>query len=100
MATIDQALRRRYTESFKAGVFDRPIPHGKIDAAANGALSLSFGEISPVLLKNSGLLPLSPADPNTVALIGQGQYVKDAAVGGGGSSRARATVHRDPAARS
>jgi beta-glucosidase len=87
MAAIDQALKRRYTESFKAGIFDRPIQHGKIDAAANGALARSFGEQTSVLLKNSGLLPLSASALKSIALIGQGQYVKTAAVGGGGSSR-------------
>ena len=86
LATIDLALRRRYTEAFKAGVFDRPIVRGTIDAAANGAMARSFGENTAVLLKNTGLLPLDPSAVKTVAVIGQARYVKDAGVGGGGSS--------------
>jgi beta-glucosidase len=87
MATIDQALRRRYTEEFKAGIFDRPITRGTIDAAANGALARAFGEQTAVLLKNGGMLPLSAAGVKTVALIGQARYAANAAVGGGGSAR-------------
>jgi beta-glucosidase len=87
MATIDEALRRRYTEEFKAGVFDRPIVHGTIDAAAHGALAREFAEQSSVLLKNSGILPLNAATVKTIALIGQSRYASSAAVGGGGSAR-------------
>ena len=85
MATIDQALKRRYTEEFKAGIFERPMVRGKIDAAANGALARNFGEQTSVLLKNTGLLPLN-GDLKKIALVGQSQQVNDAGVGGGGSS--------------
>jgi len=86
MATIDQALRRRYTEEFKAGVFDRPVTRGTIDAAADGAVARALGEQTSVLLKNSGILPLNAVSVKTIALIGQSRYARNAAVGGGGSS--------------
>lgn len=85
MATIDRALTRRYLEEFKAGIFDRPFAHGTIDVAANGATARTIGEQTSVLLKNSGILPLSAAEVKTIALIGLARYARNAAMGGGGS---------------
>jgi beta-glucosidase len=86
--TINRALERRYLEMFKEGIFDRPITHGTIDAAANGAVARSVGEQSSVLLKNDGsLLPLDASKIKSIALIGQQSYAGAAVVGGGGSSK-------------
>jgi beta-glucosidase len=86
IATIDQALRRRYTEEFKAGIFDRPITRGTIDAAANGTVARNIGEQGSVLLKNSGLLPLQAGGLKSIAVIGQAKYAASGPGGGGGSS--------------
>jgi len=65
-ATIDRALKRRYVQMFKFGVFDRPITHTPLDAAtaqAHGAVARSIGEQIAVLLKNQGaMLPLGPPE--------------------------------------
>jgi beta-glucosidase len=88
MATIDRALKRRYLQMFRFGIFDRPITHGTIDAAANGAKAREIGEQLAVLLKNDGkLLPLDASRIRSIALIGQQTFAGAAAAGGGGSSR-------------
>src|SRR3954462_333826 len=85
--TVDRALIRRYTQMFRFGQFDRPYAPGEINAHAHGATSRSIGSQIAVLLKNEGgLLPLDPA-VGSVVLIGQSQFVDDACLGGGGSSK-------------
>jgi hypothetical protein len=87
-ATIDQALKRRYTQMFRFGIFDRPITHGTIDAQADGATARQIAEQTAVLLKNDGsLLPLDASKVHSIALIGQQTFAGAAAAGGGGSSR-------------
>ena len=87
-ATIDRALKRRYLQMFRFGIFDRPITHGTIDAAANGAKARAIGEQLAVLLKNDGnVLPLDASRIRSIALIGQQTFAGAAAAGGGGSSR-------------
>ncbi|HWZ73414.1 MAG TPA: glycoside hydrolase family 3 C-terminal domain-containing protein, partial [Casimicrobiaceae bacterium] len=79
-------LTRRYTQMFRAGVFDRPITLTPIDATADGLISRSISEASSVLLKNAnGLLPLDASKIHSIALIGQTPF-SNAFVGGGGSS--------------
>ena len=88
MTTIDRALKRRYLQMFRFGIFDRPITHGIIDAATNGAKAREIGEQLAVLLKNDGnLLPLDASRIHSIALIGQQTFAGAAAAGGGGSSR-------------
>jgi beta-glucosidase len=88
MATIDRALKRRYLQMFRFGIFDRPIARGIIDATANGAKAREIGEQLAVLLKNDGnLLPLDASRIRSIALIGQQTFAGAAAAGGGGSSR-------------
>jgi beta-glucosidase len=91
MATIDRALKRRYVQMFKFGVFDRGVVRTPIDAAtaaANGAIARSIGEQVAVLLKNDGkMLPLDASKIRSIALIGQQTFAGAAASGGGGSSR-------------
>lgn len=99
-ATIDRALKRRYTQMFKFGIFDRPITRTPIDsdtAQANGAVARAIGEQVAVLLKNQGnLLPLNAASLRTIAVIGQATYANAAASGGGGSSRVSPTYTVTP----
>ena len=88
VATIDRALKRRYVQMFRFGIFDRPITHGTIDAATNGSKAREIGEQLAVLLKNDGkLLPLDASRIHSIALIGQQTFAGAAAAGGGGSSR-------------
>ena len=84
--TVDRALRRRFTQMFRFGQFDRPYDPGEIDAAAHGAISRSIGGQIAVLLKNEGVLPLDP-HVSSVVIIGQSAFVDEACLGGGGSSK-------------
>jgi len=85
--TVDRALVRRYTQMFRFGQFERPYAPGEIDARAHGAISRVIGAQIAVLLKNDeGLLPLDP-HVGSVVLIGQSQFVDEACLGGGGSSK-------------
>jgi beta-glucosidase len=84
---VYRALIRRYTQMFRFGQFERPYEPGDIDAKAHGALARTIGSQIAVLLKNDdGLLPLTP-DTGSIVLIGQSQFVDDACLGGGGSSK-------------
>jgi beta-glucosidase len=85
--TVDRALVRRYTQMFRFGQFARPYAPGEIDAQAHGTVSRTIGSQIAVLLKNEGgLLPLA-ADAGSVVLIGQSEFVDEACLGGGGSSK-------------
>jgi beta-glucosidase len=97
VAQIDTALERRYTQMFKAGIFDRPLVQTPIDFAAGGRTAREIGARAAVLLQNNGALPLSK-DARSVVLIGKasqvyaqqavagGAVVGEAMGGGGGSS--------------
>ncbi len=97
VAQIDTALERRYTQMFKAGIFDRPLVQMPIDFAAGGIKAREIGAKAAVLLQNNGALPLR-TDLRSVVLIGKasqvyaqqavagGAVVGEAMGGGGGSS--------------
>jgi beta-glucosidase len=82
-AQIDTALERRYTQAFKAGIFDRPLVQTPIDFAAGGKLARAIGNRAAVLLQNNGALPLR-SDLRTVLLIGKASqvYAQQAVAGG------------------
>ncbi|MDR8075984.1 glycoside hydrolase family 3 C-terminal domain-containing protein [Burkholderia cenocepacia] len=82
---IDTALARRYTQMFKAGIFDRPLVQTPIDTVANGAVAKAIGEQSAVLLQNDGTLPLSKAVQNVVIVGKASQVFAQQAVAGGSS---------------
>jgi beta-glucosidase len=85
--TLDRALIRRYTQMFRFRQFDRPYAPGEIDAPAHGAVARAIGSQIAVLLKNDGaLLPLDAA-AGSIVIIGESQFVDDACLGGGGSSK-------------
>jgi beta-glucosidase len=100
-ATVDRALKRRYEQMFKFGIFDRPVTRTPIDpdtAKANGAVARSIGEQTAVLLKNKGkLLPLAKS-VRSIVIIGQATYANAAVAGGGGSSRVLPTYTVTPLA--
>jgi beta-glucosidase len=97
VAQIDTALERRYTQMFKAGIFDRPLVQTPIDFAEGGRKAREIGARAAVLLQNNGALPLR-SDVRSVVLIGKasqvyaqqavagGAVVGEAMGGGGGSS--------------
>jgi beta-glucosidase len=83
VAQIDTALERRYTQMFKAGIFDRPLVQTPIDFASGGRKAREIGARAAVLLQNNGALPLSK-DVRSVVLIGKASqvYVQQAVAGG------------------
>ncbi|MEY4500703.1 MAG: hypothetical protein RIS52_593 [Pseudomonadota bacterium] len=97
VSQIDTALERRYTQMFKAGIFDRPLVQTPIDFASGGRTAREIGARAAVLLQNNGALPLRE-DVRSVVLIGKasqvyaqqavagGAVVGEAMGGGGGSS--------------
>ena len=83
LAQIDEALERRYTQAFKAGVFDRKLEQSPIDYAAGGKLARAIGGRGAVLLQNNGALPLCSGIKSLV-LIGKASqvYARQAVAGG------------------
>ena len=82
-AQIDTALERRYTQAFKAGIFDRKLTQTPIDFAAGGRQAREIGGRSAVLLQNNGALPLAH-DLKELVLIGKASqvYAQQAVAGG------------------
>jgi beta-glucosidase len=83
LAQIDTALERRYTQAFKAGIFDRKLSQTPIDFAAGGKQAREIGGRSAVLLQNNGALPLR-RDLKQLVLIGKASqvYAQQAVAGG------------------
>ncbi len=83
LAQIDTALERRYTQMFKAGIFDRPLIQTPIDFADGGRKAREIGSRSAVLLQNNGALPLR-RDVRSLVLIGKASqvYAQQAVAGG------------------
>jgi beta-glucosidase len=83
VAQIDTALERRFTQMFKAGIFDRPLVQTPIDFDAGGRRAREIGSRSAVLLQNNGALPLRQ-DVRSVVLIGKASqvYAQQAVAGG------------------
>jgi len=80
---IDTALERRYTQAFKAGIFDRKLTQTPIDFAAGGKQAREIGSRAAVLLQNNGALPLSH-DLRQLVIIGKASqvYAQQAVAGG------------------
>jgi beta-glucosidase len=83
VAQINTALERRYTQTFKAGIFDRKLVQTPIDFAAGGKKAREIGGRAAVLLQNNGALPLH-GDMKTLVLIGKASqvYAQQAVAGG------------------
>ncbi|WP_322052925.1 beta-glucosidase family protein [Paraburkholderia bannensis] len=82
---IDKALLRRYTQMFRAGIFDRPLVQSGIDANAGGASARQIGEQSAVLLQNNGVLPFNHSVSNVLVIGKTSQVYAQQAVAGGSS---------------
>lgn len=80
---IDTALERRYTQMFKAGIFDRKLHQNPIDFAAGGKAARAIGTRAAVLLQNNGALPL-PQTARSITLVGKATqpYAQQAISGG------------------
>jgi beta-glucosidase len=87
-AAVDDAVRRILRVMFAAGLFDRAqAGGGDVDTPVQRQLARTAANESIVLLKNSGVLPLSAGKTPKIAVIGPNAAV--ARTGGGGSSLVR-----------
>jgi beta-glucosidase len=85
---VDESVRRILRVMFTAGLFDHPhAGGGDIDTAEQRQVARTAANESIVLLKNTGVLPLSAARTPKIAVIGPNAAV--ARTGGGGSSLVR-----------
>ena len=77
-ARLDVSVKRLFTARMKLGMFDPSqqvpfsnIPFSVVNSAEHGELALRAARESMVLLKNDNhFLPLDPAKPQTIAVIG------------------------------
>ena len=83
VSDIDTALERRFTQMFKAGIFDRPLVQRQIDFAANGRRAREIGARSGVLLQNDGVLPFRTGVRSIVVIGKASQVYAQQAVAGG-----------------
>ena len=94
-ALIDTAVSRVLALKFEAGLFERPYVDEKlalrgVNTAADVALARRVAQKSIVLLKNDGILPLDPAKPLKLAVIGPN--AKDALLGGYSGENAKSVA--------
>ena len=86
--TVDESVRRILRVMFTAGLFDHPhAGGGEVDTPEQRQIARTAANESIVLLKNTGVLPLSAARTPKIAVIGPNAAV--ARTGGGGSSLVR-----------
>jgi beta-glucosidase len=85
-ATVDTMVTRVLTKMFDFGMFDH-APSGSITAsvtsAAHQAVAAQGAEEGTVLLKNTGLLPLSTSSTHSIAVIGVDAGAGTQTIGGG-----------------
>ena len=87
-SAVDDAVRRLLRVMFTAGLFDKAhLPGGDVDTAEQRQAARVAANESMVLLKNTGLLPLSAGKTPKIVVIGPNAAV--ARTGGGGSSLVR-----------
>ena len=84
VSDIDTALKRRYTQMFKAGIFERqPLVQTDIDYAAGGVKARAIGVQGGVLLQNNGALPIASTVRKVVVIGKKSQVYAQQAVAGG-----------------
>ena len=81
---LDNMVHRILRAMFAAGLFDYPTSVGAIDATSDAAVAQATEEQGAVLLKNTGILPLSASLPS-IAIIGS--HADVAVLSGGGSAQ-------------
>ena len=84
---LDDMAHRILRAMFAAGLVDHPQTVHAIDAAGGAAIAQEEEEQGAVLLKNSGILPLSTSVPS-IAVIGS--HADVAVLSGGGSAQVNA----------
>ena len=83
-ARIDDMVRRILRSMFAEGLFDRPALTAPLDYEADARAAQAVAEAGSVLLKNDGLLPLSPKLRRIVLI---GGHADVGVLSGGGSSQ-------------
>ena len=86
-AVVDEHVRRILRTLFAYGFFDReayPYDDNRIDKPGHARAARQIEEAGIVLMKNAGVLPLSPRRVRSIALIGSDA---EKFTGGGGSSQ-------------
>jgi beta-glucosidase len=84
-ARLDDQVRRVLTQMFRFGVFDRPrrgTPTSVVTTPANVITARDVAAQGTVLLKNTGVLPLTASSLKTIALLG-GDAIDPQNIGGG-----------------
>lgn len=84
-ARLSDMVRRILYAIYISGIDQWKGPQGTPDLAAHRALALEIARQGTVLLKNEGILPLTPHGKKTIAVIG-GYGNLGTVLGGGGSS--------------
>jgi beta-glucosidase len=84
-ARLSDMVRRILYAIYVSGIDQWHGPQGAPDLAAHRMLALDIARQGTVLLKNDGILPLTPQGKKTIAVIG-GFGNLGAVLGGGGSS--------------
>ena len=83
VSDIDLALKRRYTQMFKMGIFERPIVQTPMDIAGGGEKARIIGQNSVVLLQNNSTLPFSTSTQRVLVIGKASQVYAQQAVAGG-----------------
>jgi beta-glucosidase len=88
-ATLNSMVSGVLTEMFAFGLFDKPTagsPAQTATSAADQADALQLAEEGTVLLKNSGILPLSSPATASIAVIGADASTSPQTSGGGSAA--------------
>ncbi|WUH94819.1 discoidin domain-containing protein [Streptomyces sp. NBC_00433] len=88
-ATLDTMVTRVLTEMFSFGIFEKHKTGNRdsvVTSAAHQTTARQVAEQGSVLLKNSGVLPLSGADATSIAVIGPDGGAGVRSVGGGSAT--------------
>ncbi|HEV2344371.1 MAG TPA: glycoside hydrolase family 3 C-terminal domain-containing protein [Actinocrinis sp.] len=88
-AQIDTMVTRVLTQMFAFGLFDHaPIgsPSATVTTSAHAKVALQGAEEGTVLLKNSGILPLSTSSLSSIAVIGVDGGAGTQTIGGGSAT--------------
>ncbi len=80
---IDLALKRRYIQMFKMGIFGRPIVQTPMDIQGGGEKARIIGQNSIVLLQNNDVLPFETSTQKVLVIGKRSQVYAQQAVAGG-----------------